>query len=89
MRYLKRAQNIYNDHISLEKYLTTPILFCINEKKRSRRLVDESQDLSSGVLPPGLLVVHDSGRGGKDDLSERTGREQQVDPVLDCQIEMH
>jgi hypothetical protein len=35
------------------------------------------------VLPPGLLVVHDTGRGGEDDLAERTGREKLVDPVLD------
>lgn len=48
------------------------------------RLVDVSQDLSSGVLPPGLFVVHDSSRGGEDDLSERTGGQEQVDPVLDC-----
>jgi hypothetical protein len=34
------------------------------------------------VLPPGLLVVHDTGRGGEDDLAERAGREEQVDPVL-------
>jgi hypothetical protein len=36
------------------------------------------------VLSPGLLVVHDSSRGGKDDLSERTSGQQDVDPVLDC-----
>jgi hypothetical protein len=39
------------------------------------------------VLSSGLLVVHDTGRGGEDDLSERTGGEQQVDPVLDCTLE--
>jgi hypothetical protein len=35
------------------------------------------------VLSPGLLVVHDTGRGGEDDLAEGTGGEEQVDPVLD------
>jgi hypothetical protein len=45
-------------------------------------LVDERQDLSSDVLSPGLLVVHDTGRGGEDDLSERSSGEEQVDPVL-------
>ena len=35
------------------------------------------------MLSPGLLVVHDTGRGGQDDFAERSGREQQVDPVLD------
>lgn len=46
-------------------------------------LVDERQDLSTDVLSPGLLVVHDTGRGGEDDLSEGSSREQHVDPVLD------
>ena len=50
---------------------------CINS------LVDERQDLSSDVLSPGLLVVHDTGRGGEDDLSERSSGEEQIDPVLD------
>lgn len=35
------------------------------------------------MLPSGLLVVHDTGGGGKDDLTERSGGEEQVDPVLD------
>jgi hypothetical protein len=34
------------------------------------------------VLSPGLLVVHDTSRGGEDDLAEGTGGEEQVDPVL-------
>jgi hypothetical protein len=52
-------------------------ILCINS------LVDERQDLSSNVLSPGLLVVHDTGRGGEDDLSERSSGEEQIDPVLD------
>jgi hypothetical protein len=52
-------------------------ILCINS------LVDERQDLSSDVLSPGLLVVHDTGRGGEDDLSERSSGEEQIDPVLD------
>jgi hypothetical protein len=35
------------------------------------------------VLPPSLLVVHDASRGGKDDLTKRPSRQQQVYPVLD------
>lgn len=34
------------------------------------------------VLVTGLDVVHDTGRGGKDDLTERSGREELRDPVL-------
>jgi hypothetical protein len=35
------------------------------------------------VLSSSLLVVHDTGRGGQDDLTERTGGQQEGDPVLD------
>lgn len=45
-------------------------------------LVDESKDLATDVLVTGLDVVHDTGRGGKDDLTERSGREELRDPVL-------
>ena len=34
------------------------------------------------MLPAGLLVVHDSGRGGEDDIAELAGREQLGDPLL-------
>lgn len=37
------------------------------------RLVEETDNLASNVLPSGLLVVHDTGRGGKDDVAELTG----------------
>lgn len=35
------------------------------------------------VLVTGLNVVHDTGRGGKDDLTERSSRKELSDPVLD------
>lgn len=35
------------------------------------------------MLATGLLVVHDAGRGGEDDESERTRGEEQVNPRLD------
>lgn len=35
------------------------------------------------MLATGLLVVHDAGRGRKDDEAERTGGEEEVDPRLD------
>ena len=39
--------------------------------------------LAGNVLAASLLVVHDTGRGGKDDVAERTGGEEERDPVLD------
>lgn len=45
--------------------------------------VELTKDLSGDVLATGLLVVHDTGRGGEDDVSERTGGEEEVDPGLD------
>jgi hypothetical protein len=34
------------------------------------------------VLATGLLVVHDTGRGGQDDVTELTGRQQLDNPLL-------
>lgn len=47
-----------------------------------RCLVEESNDLARDVLSPGLLVVHDTSRGGKDDISKLTGRKELDDPLL-------
>ena len=46
-------------------------------------LVEVAKDLAGHVFPTGLLVVHDTGRGGEDDLAERTGGEEEGNPVLD------
>lgn len=46
-------------------------------------LVKESKHLSGNVLPPGLLVVHDTGGGGKNDVAELTRREELDDPLLE------
>jgi hypothetical protein len=35
------------------------------------------------VLPTGLLVVHDTRRGGEDDVAELTRRKQLGDPLLE------
>ena len=35
------------------------------------------------MLAPGLLVVHDTSRGGEDDVAELTGRQQLDDPLLE------
>lgn len=46
-------------------------------------LVEETDDLASNVLAASLLVVHDTSRGGKDDVTELTGREELGNPLLD------
>lgn len=46
-------------------------------------LVEEANDLASNVLASGLLVVHNTGRGGEDDVAELTGREQLDNPLLE------
>lgn len=45
-------------------------------------LVEETEDLSSNVLAASLLVVHDTGRGGQDNVTELTGGEELDDPLL-------
>ena len=49
----------------------------------SNSLVHIAQQLATNVLATCLLVVEDAGGRGEDDLSERTGGKEQVDPVLD------
>ena len=46
-------------------------------------LVEETKDLAGNVLPPGLLVVHDTGGGGEDDVTELTRGKQLDDPLLE------
>lgn len=46
-------------------------------------LVEEPNDLSSNVLATGLLVVHDTSRGGEHHVSELTGRQELDDPLLE------
>lgn len=45
-------------------------------------LEEESENLSSQMLSSGLLVIHDSGGGGKDEISELTGWEEGVGVLL-------
>lgn len=52
-------------------------------RKEKDNLVEETDDLSSNVLATSLLVVHDTGRGGKDDVSELTGRKELDNPLLE------
>lgn len=46
------------------------------------RLVEETDDLAGDVLSPGLLVVHDTGGGGEDNVTELTRRQELLDPLL-------
>lgn len=46
------------------------------------RLVEETKDLASNVLSTGLLVVHDSGRGGENNVTELTRRKELDNPLL-------
>lgn len=46
-------------------------------------LVEETNDLAGNVLSTGLLVVHDTSRGGEDDVAELTGRQQLDNPLLE------
>ena len=43
---------------------------------------EESQDFSSQMLPPGLLVVHDAVGRREDDVAEGTSGQQVHDPLL-------
>jgi hypothetical protein len=43
----------------------------------------QANDLSGNVFSASLIVVHDTSRGGKDDVAELTGRKQLGDPLLE------
>lgn len=46
-------------------------------------LVEVTQNLTTGVLPTCLVVVHDAGGGGQNNDTERTGGQQLLHPLLD------
>lgn len=50
---------------------------------RNIRLVEEADDLAGDVLAAGLLLVHDTSRGGKDDVAELTGGKELDNPLLE------
>lgn len=56
---------------------------CIKLEVQGNRLVNETQDLTRNVLSSGLLVVHDTSRGGQDNVTELSGWQQVVSPSLD------
>lgn len=45
-------------------------------------LVEEADDLSGNVLTSSLLVVHDTGGGGENDVTKLTGWQKLDDPLL-------
>lgn len=51
-------------------------------KVQAHSLVEKTQNLASNMLASGLLVVHDTSRGGEDDVAELTRRQQLDDPFL-------
>lgn len=60
------------NHLALE-------FFCF----KNECLVEEANDLASNVLATGLLVIHDTGRGGEHHVAELTSREQLDNPLLE------
>ncbi|EEQ39429.1 40S ribosomal protein S22 [Clavispora lusitaniae ATCC 42720] len=56
---------------------------CIKLEVQEKRLVNETQDLTRNVLSSGLFVVHDTSRGGQDNVTELSGWQQVVSPSLD------
>lgn len=49
----------------------------------TRCLVEVTQNLTTSVAATGLLVVHDTGRGGQDDVTELAGRQETGNPLLE------
>jgi hypothetical protein len=51
--------------------------------RRTTPLVEEAKELASNVLAASLLVVHDTGGGGQDDVTELTRRKELSSPLLE------
>lgn len=49
-------------------------------------LVDESEDFAASLLPSGLVVVHDTERGGEHEVPEATRRQDILYPLLDIRL---
>lgn len=47
-------------------------------------LIEETQDLSTGLLGTSLLVGHDTESSGEDKVSEATGRQDVLHPLLNA-----
>ena len=48
----------------------------------ANRLIEEAQKLASGVLSASLIVIHNSIGGSKHDVTETTGGEDILNPLL-------
>jgi hypothetical protein len=46
-------------------------------------LVEETKDLTTGVLLTGFLVIHDTSRGGQDEVTELTSGQQVGSPLFE------
>jgi hypothetical protein len=51
--------------------------------RRTIPLVEEAEELAGNVLAASLLVVHDTGGSGQDDVTELTGRKELGSPLLE------
>jgi hypothetical protein len=60
------------DYLAKQIACLSPGICIPSSSYMAQSLVEETEDLASNVLPPGLLVVHDTSRGGEDDETELT-----------------
>jgi hypothetical protein len=60
-----------------------PLFFVPHSPFNFENLVEEADDLARHVLATGLLLVHDTGGGGEDNVAELTSGEQLDNPLLE------
>lgn len=81
--FLSQCTGDEQKHCSQLFYFRAQSLSHLHFLAGKMHLVEETDDLASNVLAASLLVVHDTSRGGKDDVAELTGREELGNPLLD------
>lgn len=84
------SQRAFIEQVNARSSLSSYRLILLSKRNRLLRvfgvanfLVEETDDLAGNVLSPGLLVVHDTSGGGKDDVAELTGRKELDNPLLE------
>ena len=73
----QRLTALIRGYVQARGILYVPIMPCC------MHLVEESNDLSCNVLSSSLFVIHDTGRGGENNMSKLTGWQQLDDPLLE------
>jgi hypothetical protein len=80
----------FDDPLALANDISHNAVYAFNQRSNNQPcpslnycLVEEADDLAGDVLATSLLVVHDTGGGGQDNVTELTGGKELDNPLLE------